>query len=264
MVLGWLLILQLFCSWGVSVGDQIYLRELTIHTSHEKKIFGYRDKPKVYLKCEGGGNDDEVMLKNVNKVDVLYSFEEEAVAATHVERNECRQCRIMEQDDFSEDDEFGRLDLCHEEFEISGKTKKYKSGEFTAVFECKGCLPASPPDTKIVYVETQARATATAGVISKDEQKPDRVWQSPWFIIMLIGMTLFGLIFGGVSYRYYLVVRERTEEERLKEFEAILGDPDVDFDEMVEQDQKAFNLNFWRHIQWHPKKWSKVATEENI
>lgn len=262
MMLGWLVVVQLVCSWGLVAGSAVYLRELTIYTPHERKFFGFQDKPKVYLECQDDGNDSKLMLKSVNKVNVPYGFGEEEHWVTHVEVNDCRKCSIMEQDEFTKDDVFGEFTLCHKEFEITGRVPRSKEGEFDAVFECKGCVPLPPPDTKIVYVEAQA-STETIRK-SSIVDKTDRIWQSPWFVIMLVGMTLFGLIFGGVSYRYYLIVRERTEEERLKEFEAILGDPDVDFDEMVEQDQKAFNLNFWKHIQWHPKKWIKVDAEEKV
>lgn len=260
-MLSWLVILQLVCSWGMIAGSGVYLRELTIFTPHERKFLGFREKPRVYLECEGDGNDNKVKLEKVVEVNVPYPFDEEAYAITHVGANEHRNCSLKEQDTYSADDLFGEFQLFHKDFEATGRTTKSEEGQFYAVFECKGCMPAPPPKTKYVYV----KAEASSGTITKADTLPtETVWQSPWFIIMLIGMTLFGLIFGGVSYRYYLIVRNRTEEERLKEFEAILGDPDVDFEEMVEQDQKAFNLNFWKHIQWHPKKWSKVETEEKV
>lgn len=262
MLGGLLMFLSLVCHLGVVDSYQVYLRELTIYKTHER---GFIDnKPEVYMTCKDSGLDT-VPLKNVRKTGVLYSYGEEDVPVAHLDPQTCRDCTLKEEDLITSDDTFGTITICESEFEASGRVRKSVQDEFDAVFECKACVPPPPPaPPKIIYLSSPNLDAIDDGVMNSPiGKRAAKISHSPLFILLLIGLTLFGLIFGGVSYRWYLILRERAEEERLKEFESILGDPDVDFEEMVEQDRKAFNLKFWNHIHWKPKKWIKVSTEDS-
>ncbi|GMH36523.1 hypothetical protein BSKO_04391 [Bryopsis sp. KO-2023] len=268
---GWVLLCSILVCFDSVIGFQVYLREITVHKSHEGGLF---DKtPEVYLECSGTGNGDKIDLPTVKKIDEKYEFGEEDVAATHVDKGACRSCKLREKDGLlSSDDTFGDLEICEEDFEPDGQISVSVEDEFDAVFECMACLPPppspSPPPPskppappKIVYLSSPKSKEFNEVDVRKAGSP--KLWQSPWFVALLVGLTLFGLIFGGVSYRWYLIMRANAEDERMREVEAILGDPEVDFEEMVENDQKAFNLNFWRHIQLRPKAWTKIGTKDS-
>lgn len=241
--------------WEEAAGHQIYLKKITIHKSHERL---WDRNPEVKIRCEGDGIQWK-SLERVRDVGQEYGYGKEVLAVTHVDEDQCRNCTLIDKDLLSGDDTFGTIELCHSDFTETGKASKSVEGEFDAQFACPGCVPIPP--ALPVYITASANASSSfTSVFGKESS---HVWQSPWFIGFLVGLTLIGLVFGGVSYHYYQSLREKAERERIREFESILGDPDVDFEAMVDQDNKAFNKNFWRKFQWKPRTWLSVRTHDD-
>lgn len=143
--------------------------------------------------------------------------------------------------------------------------------------------PKSGPPANAKNVSEDGRSASEAGLKASDngpwesvseltedsefelDDSGVRSWVPIALAVVLAAMSV-GLLCGAVMYRLYSKTREQMEEERMAEFEAILGDPGVDFEGFVEEDSRAFEgkLGAFRFWGWRPRLWNRGQEIEHI
>ncbi|CAD7699789.1 unnamed protein product [Ostreobium quekettii] len=76
--------------------------------------------------------------------------------------------------------------------------------------------------------------------------------------------VMVGVVAGIVAYRLHQAQKHRREEERMRELDAILGDPTVDFEQMAAQDGKALGWNFSRLWRTGQQMWTRVPEKAEM
>jgi len=84
----------------------------------------------------------------------------------------------------------------------------------------------------------------------------------PIVIVLLMCSLLAGVVAGALLYRSHQARMKRKEEEEMREVEAILGNIDVDFEQIMLEDKKAKNWDWKSLLNWRPKQWNKLPDEQ--
>jgi len=217
---------------------EVYLRELTVFTSHESSFFA--DKPEVYFDCE----DDRlpVLLRDVREVDKKYRFGEEQIPATHLKEGECVLCTLKEFDILSADDVYGKMRLCAENFK-TGISEVNAAGEFHARFDCPECKKgkhetavncregrsSASAVTNSVTTHSVASASASTTEHSSEGGKSKGV---STVAVVFISLAVFvsGVAVGAMSLKYISGAMHQREETRTHELNSMLSQTDVPFE----------------------------------
>lgn len=227
---------------------EVYLRELTVFTSHESSFLS--DKPEVYFACE----DDRlpVLLRDVEEVDKKYVFGPEQIPATHLKDGECVMCTLKEFDILSEDDVYGKMRLCAEGFK-TGVSEVMANGEFHAKFVCPECkLPrerraqancegssaSSAAETNRLSVHSSAQASSNSYVSSEEASKSKGDVSTGMVVFLCLVVFGIGVAVGVVSLKFCSQAG-RQRESRIHELNPILDATNIPFEALPKGDSKS-------------------------
>ncbi|KAL8138258.1 hypothetical protein V2J09_004259 [Rumex salicifolius] len=113
----------------------VTLKSIEIYNTHQ----WVPRNPEIYFQCL---DENKTLLPDVQEADVPYSFkgEESWQPLTELLTKKCKRCGLY-QVLFMSDYTYEEWELCSSDFAApDGKYTRFKEEEFSALFECKGCL----------------------------------------------------------------------------------------------------------------------------